>query len=226
MVSFFAAIWMIRRDLDRAGSNGGQVADVFWWGLFLGLIVYRFGGAIVDPISLFRNPLQVLLSVPVPFTKWLGVGAGAVYLLWKLHRMSINSLESWKSIINWTAPGILVGISVYQWLVTDIGRSTSLPWGMKIGEASYHPIHLYKGIGLLLTAFWVRRKAVEPQLRIGWALLGVGVAMMAVSFFRFPEDVWFGLTLEQWGYLAISISGLLYLSIGRSDRNRKVLVDK
>lgn len=211
LAGFFVATWVMRRDLDRIGMNGTQVVDIGWGAALIGVLVYRLGGAAANPGELLRDPIQTLMAVPGPYMKGIGFGAGWAYAVWKLFRAGIDTRAAWVRTVNAAAPGILLGVGLYQLAVPEIGRATALPWGIEIGQRSYHPIHLYQGVGFLLLGAVLRRKRVALESRAGWALLGSGVVVMMISFVRFPETAWLGLTAVQWAAFAASGTGLLIL---------------
>lgn len=212
LASFFAATWLVNRDVNRAGGNGKPFADSIWTGLLIGLLVYRFGGIVFRPVQFSKNPMQILWVSPESYMTYVGILAGAVYAGWKIYRSDFAGLKSVSPFVNVILPGILAGAAIYQLFSGDLGKPTYLIWGVQAGAFAYHPLHLYRGIGLLLLGIGLRTQSVPVHSRLGWGLLLGGIVVMFVSFFGNPGSYLLGMTPLQWGSLLASAVGLILIS--------------
>lgn len=90
------------------------------------------------------------------------------------------------------------------------GKATSLPWGVNFGDGiPRHPTQLYELIFLLLLAWWLHRKSLQPHpdghifrifmaAYLGWRLL--------IDFLK-PQPLFAGMNMIQWA----CICGLLIM---------------
>lgn len=211
LASFFVAMWLIRRELDHAGANGKQIVDFLWTAFLIGLLVYRFGGILLNPLNLFQNPFQAFMAVPAPYMAGVGMAVGLAYVVWNLIRSGQLQTTGWFRLLNMAAPGLLVGLAIYQLFTADLGKPTALPWGIEIGQTAYHPLHVYRGIGFLAIGLALRSNKLHAESRLGWALFAGGIVGMLVTFFSFPDAKWVGMTGGQWTAVIASLAGLLML---------------
>jgi prolipoprotein diacylglyceryltransferase len=209
--SFFIAMWLMRRDMDRAGANGKQIVDILWTAFVIAILVYRFGGMLLNPLEVLRSPFQAFMAVPAPYMAWVGILAGVMYAGWNIYKSGQWQAVGWLRLLNGMMPSLLVGLAVYQLFTADLGKPTQLPWGIEVGQTAYHPLHVYRGLALLVIGLALRSGKLQPEFRFGWALFGGGVAVMIMSFAAFPDVKWAGLTGEQWIAVAASLVGLLTL---------------
>jgi phosphatidylglycerol:prolipoprotein diacylglycerol transferase len=153
-----------------------------------------------------------------------GVGAALVYFRWRHWRVL--------PIVAAATPALAVGHLLGRigcFLVgDDYGRPTTLPWGIAFPEGlpptdvPVHPTQLYEaavlGVFAWLLIRW-RRRGVPDQSIVGRYLLLTGAARFLIEFVRVNVRVALGLTVAQYGALAIVVVGMVL--IGTCDESPK-----
>lgn len=150
-----------------------------------------------------------------------GVGAALAYFRWK----------GWPivPIVAAATPALAVGHLLGRigcFLVgDDYGRPTSLPWGVAFPkglpptDVPVHPTQLYEAVFLAVLAWLLirwRRALVQSRIVLGRYLVLAGTARFLIEFLRVNVRVGLGLTVAQYGSLAIAILGTIL--IGRRRR--------
>jgi len=107
----------------------------------------------------------------------------------------------------------------------DYGRPTDLPWGVAFPEGlppttvRVHPTQLYEALFLaaLAALLWHggRRLAADRKVVAAYCVLG-GAFRFALEFIRINERVALGMSLAQWGSLAlVAVGAVLAVVEGR-----------
>lgn len=100
------------------------------------------------------------------------------------------------------------------------GKPTSLPWGVNFGDGiPRHPTQLYELIFLLLLAWWLHRKSLQPhpQGQIFRIFVAAYLAWRLLIDFLKPQPLFAGMNMIQWACLA----GLLVMLVKYLRRKRE-----
>lgn len=149
-----------------------------------------------------------------------GVGAALAYFRWRGWRII--------PIVAAATPALAVGHLLGRigcFLVgDDYGRPTSLPWGVSFPQGlpptdvPVHPTQIYEALFLAPVAWLLirwRRAGVAPRVVLGRYLVLTGIARFAIEFVRVNVRVALGLTVAQYGALAVVLAGLVLLATAR-----------
>jgi phosphatidylglycerol:prolipoprotein diacylglycerol transferase len=144
----------------------------------------------------------------------LGAGVGSALLLFRMREYPILP------IISAATPALAIGHLLGRigcFLVgDDYGRPSDLPWavafpnGLPPTTVPVHPTQLYEAIflgGLAWLLIRWRRQGVTDTAVVGRYLLLAGAARFLIEFIRLNERVALGLTVAQWGTLAMMAFG-------------------
>ena len=186
------AVWILTRRWKRAGGTFDQVLDTTLVTVPCGLVGARLYHCLTTPAMYFPptgNPIDILKVWEGGMAIFGGIGAGALAaFLWCRHRGYPFVL-----LADCLAPGLLVAQAVGRlgnWFNQELyGKSTTLPWGLKLNETSdaightevcyqgsacptgtlFHPTFLYEMMWNLIGAaliVWLGRKFAS-QLKAG-----------------------------------------------------------
>lgn len=92
------------------------------------------------------------------------------------------------------------------------GKPTSLPWGVNFGDGiPRHPTQLYELIFLLLLAWWLQRRSLQPHRegQIFRLFMAAYLAWRLFIDFLKPQPLFAGMNMIQWACLA----GLLMMLV-------------
>ena len=176
-----------------------------------------------------EEPLLALLTSRAGLS-WFGglfggVGAALAYFRWQHWPMV--------PIVAAATPALAVGHLLGRigcFLVgDDYGRPTSLPWGVAFPrglpptEVPVHPTQLYEAAFLAVLAWLLirwRRANVGSGFVLGRYLVLAGLARFLIEFVRVNVRVALGLTVAQYGALALAAAGALLIATTRANRGR------
>ena len=236
-LAFLCAILITVKLAERDGLPREKIYDLSLWMLLAALIGSKILMLFTEP-EYRSNPLQL---VSLDFLRSGGVFYGGLlgaviagYLLMKRYQLP------WWKTADACAPGIAIGNFFGRqgcfaagccW-----GKPTSLPWGVKFGEAGHeitgvptntylHPTQLYESFAMLLVFFFLlwlhKRKRFSGQVILAYAVL-YSVIRFSIEFVRDdPRGDVFGLTTltglstSQLISLVIGISALIVLIVRR-----------
>ena len=225
-LAFLCAILITVKLAERDGLPREKIYDLSLWMLLAALIGSKILMLFTEP-EYRSNPLQL---VSLDFLRSGGVFYGGLlgaviagYLLMKRYQLP------WWKTADACAPGIAIGNFFGRqgcfaagccW-----GKPTSLPWGVKFGEAGHeitgvptntylHPTQLYESFAMLLVFFFLlwlhKRKRFSGQVILAYALL-YSIIRFAIEFVRDdPRGDILGLT----SLTGLSTSQLISIVIG------------
>ena len=218
MVAVGAAvgIWLFTRELRRSGLPE-HAAD----GAVLGLIAGLAGAKLLYVFEHLGEEPVVSLLTSRGGLSWFGGffgGVGAALGYFAGHRWRLLPLLA--AATPALAVGHLLGRIGCFLVGDDYGTPTSLPWGVAFPEGRpptdvpVHPTQLYEAaiLGVLAWALvkW-RRQGVADAVVLGRYLLIAGLARFLIEFVRVNVRVALGLTVAQYGALAIVAAGVLLI---------------
>jgi phosphatidylglycerol:prolipoprotein diacylglycerol transferase len=145
-----------------------------------------------------------------------GVGAALAYFRWRGWRILPLLAAATPAL----AVGHLLGRIGCFLVGDDYGRPTTLPWGVRFPEGRpptdvpVHPTQLYEAAILALLAWalirW-RRRGLSDRIVLGRYLVITGLARFGIEFIRVNVRVALGLTVAQYGAVAVIVAGALLL---------------
>lgn len=146
----------------------------------------------------------------------LGPWSALVYFRWR-HLPIVP-------IVAAATPGLAVGHLLGRigcFLVgDDYGRPTTLPWSVAFPQGlpptmlPVHPTQIYEAALLIPPAWWLirwRRAGVPSRIVLGRYFSLAGTIRFGIEFLRVNPRVAFGLTVAQYGALALVVAGLVML---------------
>lgn len=227
-IAFLCAIMVTVKLAERDGLPREKIYDLSLWMLLASLIGSKILMLFTEP-EYRGNPLQL---VSLDFLRSGGVFYGGLLgaVIAGYFLMRHYQLPWWKTA-DACAPGIAIGNFFGRqgcfaagccW-----GKPTSLPWGVKFGEAGHeitgvptntylHPTQLYESFAMLLVFFFLlwlhKRKRFSGQVILAYALI-YSVIRFSIEFVRDdPRGDVLGLTT----LTGLSTSQLISLIIGIS----------
>jgi phosphatidylglycerol:prolipoprotein diacylglycerol transferase len=210
-------LWLFERELRRSGLPRDAVN-----GAAIGVLAGIVGAKLLYVFEhRAEEPLMALLTSRGGLS-WFGglfaaVGAALVYFRSK----GWTVLPILAAATPALAVGHLLGRIGCFLVGDDYGRPTSLPWGTAFPrglpptDIPVHPTQLYEAIVLGILAWFLirwRRAEVADQLVFGRYLLLAGTARFAIEFVRVNVRVALGLTVAQYGALAMAAAGVVLLA--------------
>ncbi len=209
-------LWLLGRELRFSGlpeeaTNGAALGVIA--GLIGAKLLWVFEHAGEEPF------LSLLLSRGG--LSWFGglfggVAAALLYFRWRRWRIL--------PIVSAATPALAVGHLLGRigcFLVgDDYGRPTSLPWGMAFPkglpptDVPVHPTQLYEAAFLGVLAWLLikwRRGGAPDRVVVGRYFVLAGLARFLIEILRINVRVALGLTVAQYGSLAIVAVGLVLL---------------
>jgi phosphatidylglycerol:prolipoprotein diacylglycerol transferase len=212
-VGALAGLWVFQKEL-AARFLPRQASDIGMIGLVGGLI----GAKLLYVLEhLGEDPLARGLISRGGMSWFGGVVGGALLALVVIRALRLPLLP----VVAAAAPGLALGQGFGRigcFLVgDDYGRPSSLPWAVAFPEGlpptveRVHPTQLYEALFLALLAaalwHWRRSLVTDRALVARYCLLAGGFRFL-IEFIRVNERVALGLTLAQWGSLALVGLGL------------------
>lgn len=211
-VAALVGMWLFRRELLAAGLPI-EASDAAVWGLAGGLL-----GAKLLWVAehLGEEPFGSLL-VARGGLSWYGgflggLGAGLVVILAR----GVPLVATLAAATPALAFGHLLGRIGCFLVGDDYGRPSDLPWAVAFPEGlppttvPVHPTQIYEALFLGCLGWMLlrwRRGGVADALVLGRYLALAGFARFLIEFIRINERVALGLTVAQWGSLALIAAG-------------------
>lgn len=203
LVSYFIIVWMAKRSTSQAK----QIADIYFNGVLIVAITWKFGSLLFNPSIIIDSPLNLIYVMGTQKHVWLGIAIASLYAYWQTKRKQI----SFKSFLDLFPFGFLPFLFFSQLLIAQYGMQTDLPWGISLSdpEISYHPINLYSALIALVifSLLWKKRKEIGSGHCFTSFLLFYGIGKLIVSYFQQPDLFIIGLTRDQliyFGYIIFS----------------------
>ncbi|WNI15081.1 prolipoprotein diacylglyceryl transferase [Actinacidiphila sp. ITFR-21] len=174
IIGVFVAVWLGGRRWIARGGKAGTVADIAVWAVPFGLVGGRLYHVITDYELYFTNGKDWVDAFKIwqgGLGIWGAIALGALGAWIGCRRRGI-ALPAYADAI---APGIAFAQAIGRWgnwFNQELyGRSTDLPWALKIDPAhrpeatpdiaTYHPTFLYESlwcVGVALLVLWADRR--------------------------------------------------------------------
>lgn len=185
-------------------------------------VVSSIGGSRLSYVLLFdltyylENPARFFHLQDGRMIFWGGIVFSLIVLkIWAGRRRVI--LERY---LDAAAPALTVGLALGYSGSALNGRAMlfGYPWGISLGEATYHPDGAYMIVLLIALFFIIRRRrpkaAYEGELFI-WFILGYGLINLGVDFFRETSSFIWILTAGQVASLTALFIAVLFILAGQ-----------
>jgi phosphatidylglycerol:prolipoprotein diacylglycerol transferase len=206
-------ILVLRREMTRAGLDGGKGLDAALVGVLGGLA----GAKLLYVVEHWAEPLSETLFSRGGMS-WFGGFTGGV--LAGLAMVAYSRLPL-MGVLSAATPALAIGQAVGRigcFLVgDDYGRPTSLPWGIAFPEglppttARVHPTQLYEFASLVAITgvlLALRRRGTPDRTVVAAYLILAGGMRFLVEMVRVNQVVAFGLTTAQVFSVALVVAGL------------------
>lgn len=201
--------WLMKFILKQSLFNEKKVLDVFFNGLMIIILVWKFGPLVIQP-TLLQNPFNIFFVTGTIEYIWAGMVLAVAYLFFKARKIR-TPIRAFCDIFSF---GFLSWWVFYSLLLPQYGDVTTMPWGISIENPNfhYHPINWYGAIGgvVVLVWLWRKKETIGNGMVFAHFLILFGNAQLITSFFK-PETVYLlGLSLEQAFYICMVLVGFLY----------------
>lgn len=211
-----AGLWVFHRELVLRQLPADALD-----GALLGVAAGLAGAKLLYVLEHLGEEPFAALALSRGGMSWFGGlagGVGAALLLFRIRGYRILP------IISASTPALAIGHLLGRigcFLVgDDYGRPSDLPWavafpkGLPPTDVPVHPTQIYEAIFLGFLAWalmrW-RRRGVRDEVVVGRYLALAGFARFLIEFIRINERVALGLTVAQWGTLAMMVFGVWLL---------------
>ena len=224
-----AAAWLFGRRLERRSLGTKEDASsVTIWAVIAGVLGSRLYHVITSWDAKFaHNPLNIFkiweggLGIPG------GLLAGTLVAIW---RMRVRGLDVRRSI-DAAVPAVPLAQAIARWgnwwNQELFGRSTTLPWALKVDASvardagyaagtTFHPTFLYESLGNfvlcgLLVVLGNRSKS-RPGRLLAWYIAGYGLLRFGVESLRIDHaNKIAGLRINTWVSLIAVVGASAYL---------------
>jgi prolipoprotein diacylglyceryl transferase len=235
VLGIVAACWITERRLRARGAPPYLVLDVAIWAVPFGIVGARVYSLVTSPKQYFGGTHSVWEWAAIwhgGLGIWGGVAGGAVGA-WIACRQIGIPLSVFADAL---APGLPVAQAIGRWgnwFNNELyGRSTDLPWGLRVYEmvdgkavsldgepiarpGLYHPTFLYESLwclGVALLVWWLDRRYQYGKGR------AFAVYVMAYTVGRFwiealridDATILLGLRLNDWTAIIVCLGALVY----------------
>ncbi|GAX91665.1 hypothetical protein [Effusibacillus lacus] len=210
LTGFSLVLWLIKRELTRAGLDGAKVQDTIFDSVFYGILATLLAPLLFIPKEVLERPFQILLGGTIPYATWIGWGIGIGYFVIRFRKQPIPIL----TLLDVLIPALFAGWSVYSIFVADFGTRTELFWGARLLEGMYHPVNVYNAI-LFAVSSWLLAKKIPIQpsgVRGALGLIILGTGGLLISLVDYNPTIWLFLTPPQWGFVLCAVVGILLLA--------------
>jgi len=203
LIGIFVAVWLTAKRMVARGGSADHVYDISMWAVPFGIVGGRIYHVITTPEPYFGkggDPVRALFIWEGGLGIWGAVALGAVGAWIGCRRTGVKFGDFADAL----APGLLIAQAIGRlgnWFNQELfGRSTTLPWGLKIDDAHlpagyesgtlFHPTFLYELL---------------------WCLAAAGVILYLDSRIRFKRGQVF------WLYVALYTLGRVWIESVRID---------
>jgi len=203
--------YLVERKLDRNKWVDEKWFDLLITLVFVFVLIYKFGWAIFSIKKIIANPSLLLWTTGSTGSVLFGLFAIVMILSYKMWRDRERALD----ILDFSLITIIITFFVFNLLFIDYGKTTNSFIGIRIDEQSiftYHPVSWYKVFWLgflLILRFRIWSKVESFKISVLYFLLGAG--MLLITIFDTPINLLLGITLEQWIWLLIVLTGSIGL---------------
>jgi phosphatidylglycerol---prolipoprotein diacylglyceryl transferase len=187
LLAFWAGLALSARAAGRLGVDGDHIWNAGLYGLLAAIIVGRLAHGIEFWPAYVTQPLDIIGLNAQAFLWGPGTLAGLLVVAWYIHRHKLP----WATVLDATAPGVLVGLIIANLgalLAGDgVGAPANLPWAVDLWGVSRHPVQTYAALGELITLAVVLhalRKPSRPGTAALLGMLGWGLTAWLIEPFR------------------------------------------
>lgn len=231
VIGFIVALLLIWREARKQKIQDKHIYNIALL-ILIGAIIGPRLFYVLEHLSYFiANPLEILMTWQGGITSY-GAFLGVLFV-WLYARKQKDI--SFSQILDIVAPYLLLAIAITRigcflnW--DDLGRASSLPWAIKVGnDFARHPTQLYESLYSLISFFIligfkkIREKGKATKFKKLLEKQGALFLffLLFYSFFRFFNDflreyetTLLGLALSQWVCLAtFALAAVLLYSRG------------
>jgi phosphatidylglycerol---prolipoprotein diacylglyceryl transferase len=230
-----AAAWVVHSELKRQGYDPELASTMVFAAAIGGLIGARMLFIAEEWGNFLHSPMQYIFT-GAGFTWYGGFFGGAATVSWVVRKNKIPWLAA--ADMGALALTIAYGIGRIGCHVAgdgDWGTVTDVPWGVAYTNAivgwadpqtgipypagvRVHPTPIYEFLESLLifAILWKLRKRYAPGTMAWLYLILAGLARFVVEFWRINPIIAAGLSEAQWFSLAIMATGLIMLTVRRT----------
>lgn len=215
-VGLFVGTAVALLQADRFGLSTGKLFEFAPLGIVAGVVGARVG-YIVTHWGDYRGALAAVTRLSeggFSFYGALACGAAA----WAVYSrvVAVDGRRGLDAL----APALALGQAVGLVGVQIVGRTTSMPWGVAIQHTSIHPLPAY-GIVLTYALFFILWRLGKERVRPGslfltYLLLHGSGSVVLGMWSSAPSHA--GLTVGQWGGLAVAVIALTFMFKRRHER--------
>ncbi|MBA4601930.1 hypothetical protein [Thermoactinomyces mirandus] len=190
--------------IDLGESN---LSDLALQAIFVYFIVFKLSPLFFSFHSIRSNPQSMLFLTGTSKEVLVAALVTALYL-WILARRKQIPLMPLLDAIALVAVFSFAG---YQLIFRDLGKVTTMPWGLTVegGRYEYHPLNYYRFLFLaLLVLFWRQKnkKWIKGE-SFQFLLVFGGLGLLFISYLDYEPPSSNGLTFEQWIYALAATLG-------------------
>jgi hypothetical protein len=198
--------------------------DILFNGVLTYLLVWKFSLILLDPFAVLNNLSLLILSNGGVWGHVIG-GFVTLYVVYLSAKKANFPLLLFSDLFMY---GLLITLTVYWLILRSYGLPTTMPWGIGFSGsmASYHPVNLYQFLlGAFILLYLSTKKLSFGQGRYtGLSLFYLGIGLLVNSNFTIKIHTFWGLGVIQWGYIAISLVGLLLMIYSSSSKQEHLQI--
>ncbi|MFD9006049.1 prolipoprotein diacylglyceryl transferase [Streptomyces sp. NPDC059582] len=241
IIGVFVAVWLGNKRWIARGGRAGTVADIAVWAVPFGLVGGRLYHVITDYELYFSEGRDWVDAFKVwegGLGIWGAIALGAVGAWIGCRRRGIP-LPAYADAI---APGIALAQAIGRWgnwFNQELyGRSTDLPWALKITSSTdgrvpgtYHPTFLYESlwcVGVAVLVIWAdRRFRLGHGRAFALYVAAYCVGRGWIEYMRVDDAHHIlGLRLNDWTALVVFLLAVLYMVLSAKKRpGREAVVE-
>jgi phosphatidylglycerol---prolipoprotein diacylglyceryl transferase len=228
-VGLLAAMALSQKTAGWVGEDPGAVWDLGMVTVFAAFAISR----VLLVIGEFKTFLQYpILVLALPSLTRGGMLLTALVSFYYLRRRRLRLAPT----LDAAAPcvALLWALVSVGWIVdgTREGMPSNMPWAVGSG-LRLHPVEVYRVVAALVLCgvlLWLLRRGLRVGAVAQWGLLLGGLMLVAVDFFRLPDELftagwldrvqWLGATMMALGAgwrIAAAISASEPVAMGRAD---------
>lgn len=189
-----------QRDWDK-----GKWSDLVVSALFIFIIISKFGWIFFDLKRVINNPSSVIWTSGSTTMSIMAFLAAILYMVYTIRKKRYSFLD----FLDYVWITFTVILFLYNLIIMDYGKVTNFIFGVSLdGDYLYHPVNWYKA-SLLLVLLFLRFKVWKEinNRKLMQLYLFLGAGLLFVSVLDISINLYFGLTIEQWGYLILALTG-------------------
>lgn len=216
-IGLFISVVIVEMLAKRKGrGTQAKWSDIVLTNLLVFLVVYKFGWVIFDLKSVIENPGLLLWTSSSSFA--LALIVTLLVFLYKIRKSNYTLLEILDNVYITT----IIILLTYTLVIIDYGKATDFIFGISIKgsyDYTYHPINWYKSaLAIALILLRYKWRIDLDLVRLMELYISLGVGLLLISIFDVHPNLIYGFSLEQWIYIAITLSGSIGL-IRYSNKN-------